>query len=118
MENHNFAFFKRKQDLLWDLMFWGGLLAALIWAILKSFGYINTPPWAFPVFAFFVGIVGGVFKTGQILGVVLYDLKLIRKDTRRLVLRMDSMAQGLIRMETRMNHSDSEFKNHITKYHS
>ena len=65
----NFMVIKpRRITLLWDIMIWFGLIVALLWAVLKTLGYIHSPPWqeALPVYAFAITLIGGVLSSVKI----------------------------------------------------
>ncbi len=54
------------KDFLGDLI-WIGAVVILLWALAKSFGWINSPAWIemIPFFAGAGSVIGGAFKIGQ-----------------------------------------------------
>jgi hypothetical protein len=94
------------------IMFWLGLAVALLWAILKTIGYINSPPWqeALPIFGFVIALVGGAYQLGLLLG----DLVRAARSTRRAIARLD---MRMDRLESEMIESRVEFKTHMGRYH-
>lgn len=109
-----------RRTFLWDILFWGGLLAMLIWAILKTIGYINSPPWqeAFPVFAFFLFLVAGSFKLGNFLGDLLRTTKIIQRDVHALGIQMGELHSKIHAMRLEFNELRTEFHVHMKQYHS
>jgi len=53
----------------WDLLLYGGAVTLIGWALLKSFGIINTPIWVemLPYIALGVSIFGGAYKFGKMM---------------------------------------------------
>jgi len=53
---------------IWDIMILIGALLIITWALLKSFGIINTPAWVemIPYFGAGASIIGGAYKLGKI----------------------------------------------------
>ena len=90
-----------KKYNIWDMLTWFALGLILVWAILKSFGIISSPPWQemLPVF-------GAVFIAGRIVQIV-SDIK---KDLSGMKKRMDRMAVGLTRLETKFEVIESGCK--------
>lgn len=53
----------------WDYLIWIGIALILGWALLKSFGFINSPIWIDMIPYFGVGgaAIGGAYKLGKIM---------------------------------------------------
>ena len=101
---------------LWFIMFWLGLIVAFIWAVLKTLGYINSPPWqeALPAFAFFLSVVGGAFVLGQILDDMRRTLKTVQRDMRALSVNLGTEVREV---KTEVKGLRTEFTAHMHKYH-
>ena len=60
----------QKEDItFWDVILWLGIIAIFLWALLKSFGVINSPIWVdmIPYFGLAGSAVGGAYKLGKIM---------------------------------------------------
>jgi len=60
---------KRARLDFWDMLLYGSGITIIVWALLKSFGIINTPVWVemLPYIAIGVSIFSGVYKFGKIM---------------------------------------------------
>jgi len=108
-------------------MIWLGLAIALIWAILKTFGYIHSPPWqeALPVYGIGVALAGGIFKFGHAVGDIQRTVHITNESVGALTQQTHALDQRLTRLEMRMDHVESglnefrgEFKGHMVSYHT
>lgn len=90
-----------KNHSIWDILTWIALGTILAWAVLKSIGAINSPPWQemIPVF-------GAVFVAGRIVQII-SDVKNGLSGMNK---RMDRMATGLTRLETKFEIIESGCK--------
>jgi hypothetical protein len=90
-----------KKYSLGDLLMWAALGVILLWAVLKSLGIIKSPVWQemVPVF-------GAVYVMGRIAQVV-SDTK---KDVGVVKGRVQKMAVGLTRIETKFERIESGCK--------
>lgn len=58
----------KKEWDVWDYLIWGGIIALLAWALLKSLGVIHSPVWVdmIPYEGIGIASIGAVYKLGKI----------------------------------------------------
>ena len=74
---------KRAGISIWDILIWFGILLILVWAVLKSFGVINSPTW-FEMLPFY-GIGSAAIGTAYKLGKIMEGISITNKKVNRLV---------------------------------
>jgi len=74
---------------LWAVLFWGGLIVLVLWALGKATGIINTPLWIdmIPYFSVATALAGGGIKAGKVLqkiDTVCQDVKEVKYDVKEI----------------------------------
>lgn len=74
---------------LWSILFWGGLLILVLWALAKATGIIKTPIWVemIPYFSVAAALAGGGIKVGKVLekiSTLCKDMKEVKHDVKEI----------------------------------
>lgn len=98
----------RKSWGLWDYLLWLGIILILGWALLKSFGIINTPIWVemLPYFGAGATLIALVFKAGE----VSQNIKVMGTDITGLKTKTDTINESLISLSERVALRDETIK--------
>lgn len=86
---------------LTDILFWGGILIVIIWAIGKTIGLINSPVWVdmIPIYGAVTTVVAISLKIGKIL----QRLEQVIKDVGNIQLEVKDIDKRVIAIETKVS---------------
>jgi len=93
----NMKSFKINKEKILDLVAWLSLASIFLWALAKSFGFINTPNLV-EMLPFFgaVFVAGRMFQKMEYLG---YDMKQVKKRLYQVNTRVVRLEEIVIRLE-------------------
>ncbi len=97
------AFQLERKITFWQVVFYVSMATVALWLILKLAGIIKTPIWleyGVPIGGFFFSVLG-MYK--EILG----DIHKVAISVTKLSGRVDTMARGLIKVENKVEHLES-----------
>ncbi len=99
---------------------WLGIVVTLVWAILKTVGYIHSPPWqeSLPFFALALTIIGGIYHFGRTMGDIQRTLWYIKLDIKTLKGDVKELQQDMKEVKTDIKELRHDFDAHMVRYHS